>query len=78
MPLKGFMEAVKEKTEGLGDLAKGKLDAWLDEYKKAMAVLRRLGLRSKSLPLAWGFSRKSTPLSRGQSRTFTRNTQSRR
>jgi len=45
MPLKDLMGAVKEKTEGLGDLATGKLEVWLGEYKKAMAVLETFGFK---------------------------------
>ncbi len=43
MALKDFIGTLKEKSEGLGDVAKDKVNEWLDEYKKAMAVLETFG-----------------------------------
>lgn len=43
MALKDFMETLKGKTEGLADVAKVKVNEWLDEYKKAIAILEMLG-----------------------------------
>ena len=43
MALKDFIETFKGRTEGLADVAKGKVSEWLDEYKKAVAVLERFG-----------------------------------
>jgi len=37
MAIKDFLEAFREQTEGLTDVAKGKVNEWLDEYKKAVA-----------------------------------------
>jgi len=42
------------KTEGLGDVAKGKVNEWLDEYKKAMAVLEKLGLKVGKFTVGMG------------------------
>ena len=43
MAIKDFLEAFREQTEGLTDVAKGKVNEWLDEYKKAIAILEMLG-----------------------------------
>ena len=43
MALKDFMGILKEKSERLGDVAKAKVNEWLDEYKKAIAVLETFG-----------------------------------
>ena len=43
MALKDFLETFKEQTEGWTDVAKGKVNEWLDEYKKAIAILERFG-----------------------------------
>ena len=43
MAIKDFLEAFKEQTEGLADVAKGKVSEWIDEYKKAIAILERFG-----------------------------------
>jgi hypothetical protein len=54
MPLKDVMGAVKQKTEGLGDVAKGRLDAWLDEYKKATAALETFGFKVGKFTVGMG------------------------
>jgi hypothetical protein len=54
MALKDLMGAVKERTEGLGDVAKGKLDAWLDDYKKAVAVLETFGFKVGKFTVGMG------------------------
>lgn len=44
MALKDFIiGTLKEKSEVLGDVAKEKVNEWLDEYKKAIAVLETFG-----------------------------------
>jgi hypothetical protein len=44
MALKDLMGTLKEKTEGfVGDVAKGKVNEWLDEYKKAIAIMETFG-----------------------------------
>ena len=43
MGLKGMMGTLKEKAAGLEDLAEEKVNEWLDEYKKATAVLATFG-----------------------------------
>jgi len=45
MTLKDFMTTIKEKTEELGDVTKEKVNAWLDEYKKAIALLDTFGFK---------------------------------
>ena len=40
MDLKGM---IKARTEGLGELAQGKVAQWLEEYKKAAATLETFG-----------------------------------
>lgn len=45
MSLKDLMSTFKEKTDELGDVAKEKVNEWLDEYKKAIAFLDTFGFR---------------------------------
>jgi hypothetical protein len=43
MGFKDLVGTIKGATEGLGDVAKGKVNEWVDEYKKAITVLETFG-----------------------------------
>jgi hypothetical protein len=45
MPFKDLMATFREKTEGLGDIAKDKVNEWLEEYKKAIVLLDTFGFK---------------------------------
>lgn len=54
MALKDLVGAIKGATEGLGDVAKGKMDEWVDEYKKAIVVLETFGFTVGKFTLGMG------------------------
>lgn len=54
MALKDLMETVSKKTEGFGDVAKGRVNEWLDEHKKAIAVLEKLGFKVGKFTVGMG------------------------
>ena len=54
MPLMDMIGKVKSATEGLGDTAQAKVKEWLDEYKKAIAVLETFGLRLEKFSVSMG------------------------
>lgn len=54
MALKDLMGTIKGATEGLGDIAKGKVNEWLDEYKKAIAVLETFGFTVGTFTVGMG------------------------
>ena len=54
MALKDFIETFKEKTEGLADVAKGKVNEWLDEYKRAVAILEGFGFTVGKFTIGMG------------------------
>ena len=54
MAFKDLMETVKETTGGLRDVAKGKVNEWLDEYKKAVAVLETFGFTVGTFTVGMG------------------------
>ena len=54
MALKDLMGTIKGATEGLGDIARSKVNEWLDEYKKAIAVLETLGFTVGTFTVGMG------------------------
>jgi hypothetical protein len=49
-----LMEVVSKKPDGLGGAAKEKVNEWLDEYKKALAVLEKLGFEVGKFTVGMG------------------------
>ncbi len=43
MALRDVMGEIKRQAEGLGDVAKGNVNEWLNQYKKAIVVLEKFG-----------------------------------
>jgi hypothetical protein len=49
-----LMETVTKKADGLGGAAKERVNEWLDEYKKAVAVLEKFGFEVGKFTVGMG------------------------
>jgi phage-related protein len=54
MALASLIDKVKSGTEGLGNLAQGKVEEWLAEFKKATTVLETFGFTVSKLSIGMG------------------------
>ncbi len=54
MALMDLMEAVSKKAEVLGGVAKDRVNEWVDDYKKAVRVLERLGFKVGKFTVGMG------------------------
>jgi len=54
MALKDTVGTIMDKAGGLEDVAKGKVNEWLDDYKKAVAILETFGFTVGTFTVSMG------------------------